>query len=54
MMQKYARDTGIGSLVSIMLPYTLVFAVTWTALLIMWMLVGIELGPGGPLVYIPG
>jgi len=54
MMQKYARDTGIGSLVSIMLPYTLVFAVTWTALLILWMLAGVALGPGGPLAYIPG
>ena len=54
MMQKYARDTGIGSLVSIMLPYTLVFAVTWTALLILWMMLGIQLGPGGPLDYFAG
>lgn len=53
MMQKYARDTGIGSLVSIMLPYTLVFAVTWTMLLILWMMTGTELGPAGPLVYTP-
>lgn len=54
MMQKYARDTGIGSLVSIMLPYTLVFAITWTALLILWMIFGIQLGPGGPLDYFAG
>lgn len=53
MMQKYAPNTGIGSLVSIMLPYTLVFAVTWTALLILWMMTGTELGPAGPLAYTP-
>jgi aminobenzoyl-glutamate transport protein len=54
MMQKYARNTGIGSLVSIMLPYTVVFSVVWTALLVIWMISGAELGPAGPLVYIPG
>ena len=53
MMQKYAPNTGIGSLVSIMLPYTLVFAVTWTALLIVWMMAGVALGPAGPLDYMP-
>lgn len=53
MMQKYARNTGIGSLVSIMLPYTLVFAVAWTALLVIWMLTGSDLGPAGPLNYTP-
>lgn len=54
MMQKYARNTGIGSLVSIMLPYTLTFAALWTILLIGWMLTGAELGPAGPLDYLPG
>jgi aminobenzoyl-glutamate transport protein len=54
MMQKYARNTGIGSLVSIMLPYTLTFAALWAILLIGWMLTGADLGPGGPLDYIPG
>jgi aminobenzoyl-glutamate transport protein len=36
-----------------MLPYTLVFAAVWTALLVLWMLAGVDLGPAGPLVYLP-
>lgn len=53
MMQRYARDTGIGSVVSIMLPYTLVLAFMWTALLLVWMASGADLGPAGPLEYTP-
>jgi len=35
--QKYVKSTGIGTLVAMMLPYTLTFIVAWTAfLLMMW------------------
>ena len=35
--QKYVKSTGIGTLVAMMLPYTLTFIVAWTAfLLLMW------------------
>jgi aminobenzoyl-glutamate transport protein len=35
--QKYVKSTGIGTLVAMMLPYTLAFLVAWTAfLLLMW------------------
>lgn len=50
-MQKYVPKAGIGTLVSMMLPYTVVFWLVWTALLLVWMALGIPLGPQGPLHY---
>lgn len=52
-VQKYVPRAGIGTLVSMMLPYTVVFWLTWTALLLLWMTLGLDLGPGGPLTYTP-
>jgi aminobenzoyl-glutamate transport protein len=52
-MQKYMPKGGIGTLVALMLPYALVFAVVWTLLLLAWMALGLELGPQGPLHYSP-
>lgn len=48
-MQKYAPKAGMGTLIAMMLPYTFVFAVVWSLLLVIWMLLGIPLGPGDPL-----
>lgn len=42
---KYQKDAGIGTIVSLMLPYTVVLLVLWTALLIAWALMGLPLGP---------
>jgi aminobenzoyl-glutamate transport protein len=53
-MRRYAPEAGIGTLVALMLPYTLAFAVAWAALLLLWMGIGIDLGPAGPLSYAPG
>ncbi len=44
-MQKYMARAGLGSLVSLMLPYTITFLIFWTALLLLWMGLGIPLGP---------
>ncbi|HZW08878.1 MAG TPA: AbgT family transporter [Phycisphaerales bacterium] len=52
-MQKYAPRAGMGTLISTMLPYTLVLIVLWTAMLLGWIELGLELGPGGPLTYTP-
>jgi aminobenzoyl-glutamate transport protein len=43
--QKYQKDAGIGTIVALMLPYTLMLLVLWTLLLIVWYLFGIPLGP---------
>ena len=42
---KYMKDAGIGTIVSLMLPYTVVLLVLWTALLVAWYLLGLPLGP---------
>ena len=44
--QKYVKDAGIGTIVALMLPYTVVLLALWTLLLILWNLFGIPLGPG--------
>jgi aminobenzoyl-glutamate transport protein len=42
--QRYVKSTGIGTLVSIMLPYTLFLLVSWTAFLLVYWALGIPLG----------
>jgi aminobenzoyl-glutamate transport protein len=52
-VRQYDPRAGLGTVIAIMLPYMLVFLVVWTALLLGWAWLGIDLGPGGPLVYQP-
>lgn len=49
--QKYDKKMGIGTLVSTMLPYSIFFLIGWTIMLLIWMLIGIPLGPNGPIHY---
>jgi aminobenzoyl-glutamate transport protein len=42
--QRYVKNTGIGTLTSLMLPYSLLFLVTWSALLMVSRALGIPLG----------
>jgi aminobenzoyl-glutamate transport protein len=49
--QRYVRGTGIGTLVSLMLPYSLAFLVLWTAFLLVYWAIGIPLGLQAPYVY---
>ena len=51
LLKEYLPNSGLGTLVSIMLPYTIAFAITWTLFLFAWMMLGIPLGPNGPLFY---
>ncbi|MEG1902706.1 MAG: AbgT family transporter [Clostridium sp.] len=44
--KKYDKDAGIGTLVSTMLPYSIVFLIGWTALLVVWIVFNLPLGPG--------
>lgn len=54
-VQKYAPRSGMGTLISMMLPYTVVFTIAWLILLMMFMAFGWNLGFGeiGPLEYTP-
>jgi aminobenzoyl-glutamate transport protein len=42
---KYQKDAGIGTIVALMLPYTVVLLVLWTLMLILWYTFGLPLGP---------
>ncbi|MBL9148860.1 MAG: AbgT family transporter [Phycisphaerae bacterium] len=46
-MQRYAPKAGLGSIISMMLPYSLAFLVGWMVLLGLWMALDLPLGPGG-------
>ena len=47
--ERYDRRSGIGTVVATMLPYTIVFLVVWSLLLIAWMLLRVPVGPGAGL-----
>lgn len=47
--QRYKKDSGIGTVISLMLPYAIAIAVTWTLLFCVWFLLDIPLGPGYPI-----
>ncbi|MBO8175891.1 MAG: AbgT family transporter [Bacillus sp. (in: Bacteria)] len=44
--QKYDKNMGLGSLIAVMIPYSVVFAIGWIALFIVWFVFGLPLGPG--------
>ena len=46
--QRYRRDAGIGTVVSLMLPYVVVLSIAWILFFVAWYLIGIPLGPGSP------
>ncbi len=52
--KRYVKSTGIGTVVSIMLPYSVSLIVTWTAFLVIYWLLGIPLGLQASFVYPPG
>lgn len=51
--QRYDPKVRLGTIVSAMLPYAVVFGIAWTLLLTAWYLLGIPLGPGAPMMYTP-
>ncbi|HOI32502.1 MAG TPA: AbgT family transporter, partial [Bacteroidales bacterium] len=50
-MQKYDKKAGIGTIISTMLPYTMIFFIVWTIMLVVWMIFGLPIGPDAPLSY---
>ena len=46
--QRYQKKAGLGTIVALMLPYTLAIAVVWIVLFLLWVVLGIPLGPGYP------
>jgi len=48
-VQRYEPRAGIGTVVALMLPYSIAFYLAWVGLLVVWMGFGWPLGPGAPL-----
>jgi aminobenzoyl-glutamate transport protein len=44
--RQYDRNTGIGTIAAIMLPYSIGFLVVWSVLLLFWIFLDLPLGPG--------
>ena len=44
---RYEPDTGMGTVIANMFPFSLCFAITWIVQLVIWCLLDIPLGPGG-------
>lgn len=49
--QRYVKETGIGTLVSLMLPYSVAFLISWTLFLVMYWVGGFPLGFQASYVY---
>ncbi len=47
--QRYDQRYGVGTIITTMLPYSVIFTIAWTALLVVWMWLGLPLGPDGPI-----
>ncbi len=51
--QKYVKNAGIGTIVSLMLPFSIAFLITWIIFLLIYWALGIPLGLQAPYTY-PG
>ncbi len=49
--QRYVKNTGIGTLISMMLPYSIIFGITWTIFLLVYWWIGIPLSFEASYVY---
>ena len=47
-MKKYKEDTGIGTYLSLMMPYAISFFVMFYLLFTVWYLLALPVGPGIP------
>jgi len=46
--QRYQPNAGIGTIISLMIPYTVIVLITWVIFFVLWYVIGIPLGPGYP------
>lgn len=51
---RYQKDLGVGTLIAMMLPYTIFFITAWSVFFYLWTFVfGLPVGPGSPTFYNP-
>jgi aminobenzoyl-glutamate transport protein len=47
---RYVPKTGIGTMIAMMMPYSIAFLVSWTLMLVGWIALGLPVGPGAGLL----
>lgn len=47
--QRWQKDFGLGSLTAMMIPYSIWMLITGAALMVVWIALGLPLGPGSPI-----
>jgi aminobenzoyl-glutamate transport protein len=50
--RRYDKESGIGSIVALMLPYSIAFGIVSTLTLVLWIFFGFPIGPDVPLEYV--
>lgn len=53
-LRRHDERSGFGTLISLLAPFALAYALTWIPLLLGWLALGLPLGPGGALAYPAG
>ena len=49
---RYQKDLGVGTLIAMMLPYSMLFIVAWSVFFYLWtFILGLPVGPGSPTFY---
>lgn len=51
--RRYVQGSGIGTLIALMLPYSLALLLSWTAFLLLFWWLGLPLGVGSSYEYVP-
>lgn len=49
--QRYKSDSGIGSVIALMIPFAVIMGIIWIIFFILWFVLGIPLGPGYPVEF---
>ncbi|WP_040979568.1 AbgT family transporter [Oceanobacillus jeddahense] len=49
--QRYGKENGVGTVISLMLPYSVMILITWTVFFVIWYVLGIPVGPGTSMNY---
>ena len=49
---RYQKDLGVGTLIAMMLPYSICFFIVWSIFFYLWTFaLGLPVGPGSPTYY---
>jgi aminobenzoyl-glutamate transport protein len=44
--QRYQKDLGVGTIIAMMLPFSVAFLLVWSSLFALWLLLDLPIGPG--------